>query len=529
MTSNELEIFKQSILDEVRVMMQTTGQVTQYIGARYVPLFAEPLDWDIEREYEPMTIVLHQGNSFTSRQFVPKGIDISNSSFWAKTGNYNAQIEQYRKEVQALSEKMNELEPEIRNTKLKEQPLAISTATNINSTIVNNNGGWQPTIDDVTFSNNKMSSAQYGFIVGNEENATSNNITVFNSAINSKLGNRSRPNTDGLNEFVKFLFNYTKTTGNTNDSVGIELWTKDSLAVGNHIEGSGTGYSGITTSKDNTIAALNIIKEFTAGIEAAGSHNIVGMNVIENCKYGIYQGEPKSDSLLVDGCIFKNVNTAVYQSPGTSTLNVTNCMFSCDSGDGVICYARRGLAPLNNKRVFFSNCVFYGFKSCDIQNVNQISFKNCVFINKQEHVITFNTNADFIGCSFINAAISIGSGKSIISGCSFTGYSSIKNGCPISKGSGYNPTLIINSCKFDNGGDGVKLFTNTPTAEFAIYDGGILDGQFVTYNKSAEEIVNLPNFKALIGGKQMIICYDTYLNKAYMYLNNQLKEITFSA
>lgn len=102
MTSNELEIFKQSILDDVRVMMQTTGQVTQYIGARYVPLFAEPLDWSTENEYEPLTIVLHQGNSYTSRQFVPRGIDISNTEFWANTGNYNAQIEQYRREVAAF-------------------------------------------------------------------------------------------------------------------------------------------------------------------------------------------------------------------------------------------------------------------------------------------------------------------------------------------------------------------------------------------------------------------------------------------
>lgn len=72
---------------------------TQYIGARYVPLFAEPADWNNTRVYEPLTIVLHEGNSFTSRQFVPKGIDISNEEYWANTGNYNAQVEQYRKEV----------------------------------------------------------------------------------------------------------------------------------------------------------------------------------------------------------------------------------------------------------------------------------------------------------------------------------------------------------------------------------------------------------------------------------------------
>lgn len=52
--------------------------VTQYIGARYVPLFADPTEWNNTRTYEPLTIVLHEGNSFTSKQFVPKGIDIDN-------------------------------------------------------------------------------------------------------------------------------------------------------------------------------------------------------------------------------------------------------------------------------------------------------------------------------------------------------------------------------------------------------------------------------------------------------------------
>lgn len=74
--------------------------VREYVGARYVPLFADPIEWNDKRTYEPLTIVEHEGNSYTSRQFVPLGIDISNEDFWALTGNYNAQVEQYRQEVQ---------------------------------------------------------------------------------------------------------------------------------------------------------------------------------------------------------------------------------------------------------------------------------------------------------------------------------------------------------------------------------------------------------------------------------------------
>lgn len=74
--------------------------VTQYVGARYVPLFADPLEWDNTKTYEPLTIVYNNGNSYTSKQYVPAGIEITNTHYWALTGNYNAQIEQYRDEVQ---------------------------------------------------------------------------------------------------------------------------------------------------------------------------------------------------------------------------------------------------------------------------------------------------------------------------------------------------------------------------------------------------------------------------------------------
>lgn len=77
--------------------------IREYVGARYVPIFGrkgeDSVAWDNSKPYEPLTIVLYQGNSFTSRQYVPAGIDINNEQFWASTGVYNAQVEQYRQEV----------------------------------------------------------------------------------------------------------------------------------------------------------------------------------------------------------------------------------------------------------------------------------------------------------------------------------------------------------------------------------------------------------------------------------------------
>lgn len=82
--------------------------VRQYVGARYVPLFAEPLEWSSTQGYESLTVVLHEGNSYTSRQSVPVGIDINNTAYWAETGNYNAQIEAYRQEVLAYDQRITD-------------------------------------------------------------------------------------------------------------------------------------------------------------------------------------------------------------------------------------------------------------------------------------------------------------------------------------------------------------------------------------------------------------------------------------
>lgn len=74
----------------------------QYIGARYVPIIDG--EWDNTKTYEPLTIVTYQGNSFTSRTYVPVGIEITDTTFWAMTGNYNAQVEYYRQETAQVAD-----------------------------------------------------------------------------------------------------------------------------------------------------------------------------------------------------------------------------------------------------------------------------------------------------------------------------------------------------------------------------------------------------------------------------------------
>lgn len=104
--------FTNSEINEIIELITQHNAHTQYIGARYVPIFGRvgenTIEWDNNAPYEPLTIVLHEGNSFTSRQYVPVGVDILNEDFWANTGNYNAQIEQYRQEVMQYDQRIKD-------------------------------------------------------------------------------------------------------------------------------------------------------------------------------------------------------------------------------------------------------------------------------------------------------------------------------------------------------------------------------------------------------------------------------------
>lgn len=76
--------------------------VTQYVGARYVPKFADPVEWQPNTTYEPLTIVSYNNASYTSKVQVPVNVNPTNEQYWALTGNYNGQVEEYRQEVVEL-------------------------------------------------------------------------------------------------------------------------------------------------------------------------------------------------------------------------------------------------------------------------------------------------------------------------------------------------------------------------------------------------------------------------------------------
>ena len=89
--------------------------VKQYVGARYVPKFASPVEWAASTSYEALTIVTFNNASYTSKVPVPPtvGNPANNPQYWALTGNYNAQVEQYRQETETVSNNLTTLQGQI--------------------------------------------------------------------------------------------------------------------------------------------------------------------------------------------------------------------------------------------------------------------------------------------------------------------------------------------------------------------------------------------------------------------------------
>lgn len=88
--------------------------IKKYIGARYAPKFMGA--WDKASEYAALSVVYTNEQSYVSRKTVPANTEITNTEFWIKSADWNAQVtqynqnvEQYKAEVLEYTETVNSL------------------------------------------------------------------------------------------------------------------------------------------------------------------------------------------------------------------------------------------------------------------------------------------------------------------------------------------------------------------------------------------------------------------------------------
>lgn len=130
--------------------------IRQYVGARYVPKFSDPIEWEENRSYEALTIVTYNNDSYTSKIPVPANIGnpAENKNYWVITGNFNGQVNTLQENVGEFSNKIDGFEKTITE---------YTTKVNENEKLTNEN---KKSIDEI---NTKVGKENRKFLMFGDE------------------------------------------------------------------------------------------------------------------------------------------------------------------------------------------------------------------------------------------------------------------------------------------------------------------------------------------------------------------------
>lgn len=108
--------------------------ITQIVGPKIVPSWADPAEWVNTRTYEPLTYVSYQGDSYQSKQSVPLGIPITNSDYWVRVSGFNAQAEALQRSMkQTIDTAENNVNNALNKNNAKMDVLQNNVNTQVNA------------------------------------------------------------------------------------------------------------------------------------------------------------------------------------------------------------------------------------------------------------------------------------------------------------------------------------------------------------------------------------------------------------
>lgn len=305
----------------------------QYVGARYVPKIMG--EWNKALQYEALSVVTYMGNSFTSKVPVPANVEINNTDYWVNTGNYNAQVEEYRKEALAAKELANNTNSNLQEFKKNQ--------TNTNTELNNK-------INLTTNALNELKNVVF-------DGDTPSVITVAKSG--------GRFNT--INEAITFAKKYCS----RNNRVTILIC-------------SGVYNESIVLTKNPGINLIGIgMPEIVSDAEYPnGPANIYGSTYIEGIFF--HSTSKTGYALHIDG--------STDTSYGT-TINVLNCKFTSENQPALGCGCTRGC------NYTFKNCEFYGSDGIYVHNEASANVTKQYFnaigckINGSQHAVAIDDAA----------------------------------------------------------------------------------------------------------------------------------------
>lgn len=302
----------------------------QYVGARYVPKIMG--EWDKNIPYEALSIVTYKGNSFTSKIPVPAKVDIGDETYWVNTGNYNVQIEEYRKETLEAKQLANNTNTDLQAFKKNQSNTNIEINNKINST---------------TSALNKLKNSVF-------DGDTPSVITV------AKNGGRFHT----INEAITFAKKYCGRHNRVTILIFGGVYEESIVLTKN----PGIDLIGIGMPEINSDATY-----------PNGPANIYGDTYIE----GIYFHSTGADSYAF------HLDGGTDTSCGTS-VTVVNCKFVSDNQPALGCGCTRGCVYT------FINCSFYGSDGIYVHNEASANVAQQQFhaigckINGKQHAVAID-------------------------------------------------------------------------------------------------------------------------------------------
>ena len=84
----------------LKALQKAIKDINDFIGINTIK-YADPILWDITRQYEANTIVVdgHSGNAFISTKAVPSGVHLNNSDYWTQIYNYADVVDTLREQI----------------------------------------------------------------------------------------------------------------------------------------------------------------------------------------------------------------------------------------------------------------------------------------------------------------------------------------------------------------------------------------------------------------------------------------------
>lgn len=350
--------------------------VRQYIGARYVPRFYEnslgTSEWQAGVEYEPLTIVTYNSNSYTSKKTVPSdtGNPSANPDYWAATGNYNAQVEEYRQEVEDLR---NQVKGMVVNVKdygaigdgSTDDTSAINAAIAVGTHIYFPQGTYLVTSPLMLHDNMEVigerGAVVKGMVGGSDyifDGTSVNNLIFTSFKIDAANDSRGGIRLQGGNNVVIEKMEITGTTGYN----PIQFYSTDNVyIIDNYIHDVEKDALAITHSNGGVIAG-NIVEGFKdTGIVVTQSDDVSVTGNVVKCNNAAAMANTqgiavsRSRNVSVNGNAI-NASESISGTCGVRIYNAEDALIYPVENSNIVCAGNTVKGLFNYSFVIAQNC-----------------------------------------------------------------------------------------------------------------------------------------------------------------------------